>query len=146
MSKKITWSKLKDLRDMVAQQNVVLLQAIVEVVKNNKEHFDNNETDRKYVFGVLDILNKNTADIKVASDKLNIRLEGIIPGTKKDVVKTKDQVTYLSAIADMQKYGEVLAFTGSELIIEITSRLKVANTDIVKEVVDATENYLEETK
>ena len=50
MSKKLKWSELKELRDLVATQNVALLTAVLETVKTNKKHFDTVTEDRNYVF------------------------------------------------------------------------------------------------
>lgn len=146
MSKRLKWSELKDLRDLVATQNVALLSAVLDTVKKNKQHFDTNTDDRNYVLGTLDTLNKNTADIGIASDKVNELTVGIIKDTKKDNVKTKDSVGYLSLLTELQKYGEVVALTGSDLIIELITRLKVDGNEVIEEVVKTTENYLGETE
>lgn len=146
MSKRLKWSELKDLRDLVATQNVALLSAVLDTVKKNKQHFDTNTDDRNYVLGTLDTLNKNTADIGIASDKVNELTVGIIKDTKKDNVKTKDTVGYLSLLTELQKYGEVVALTGSDLIIELITRLKVDGNEVIEEVVKTTENYLGETE
>lgn len=146
MSKRLKWSELKDLRDLVATQNVALLSAVLDTVKKNKQHFDTNTDDRNYVLGTLDTLNKNTADIGIASDKVNELTVGIIKDTKKDNVKTKDTVGYLSLLTELQKYGEVVALTGSDLIIELITRLKVDGNEVIEEVVKTTEKYLGETE
>jgi hypothetical protein len=146
MGKRLKWSELKDLRDLVATQNVALLSAVLDTVKKNKQHFDTNTDDRNYVLGTLDTLNKNTADIGIASDKVNELTVGIIKDTKKDNVKTKDTVGYLSLLTELQKYGEVVALTGSDLIIELITRLKVDGNEVIEEVVKTTENYLGETE
>ena len=146
MSKKLKWSELKELRDLVATQNVALLTAVLETVKTNKKHFDTVTVDRNYVFGTLDTLNKNTADIRISSDRVNELTVGIIKDTKKDTVKTKDMVTYLSLLTDLQKYGEVVALTGSDLIIELITRLKIEGNEVIEEVVAVTEKYLGEVE
>ena len=84
MSKKLKWSELKELRDLVATQNVALLTAVLETVKTNKKHFDTVTVDRNYVFGTLDTLNKNTADIRISSDRVNELILGIIKDTMND--------------------------------------------------------------
>lgn len=146
MSKKMLWSDASELKIVVATQNVILLQSVCELVKNNAKHFEDVLEDKKYVFGVVDILNKNTKDLKELSDRLDLIVTGRIKGTKKDTVVTRDQVNFLSFLTTLHSYGEVIALTGGELIIELASRLKLASNNTIKEAVDVMENYLEESE
>lgn len=146
MSKKMLWSDATELRGVVATQNAVLLKSVCELVKANASHFETNTEDKKYVFGVLDILNKNTRELKEVSDRLDASVGSRIKGTKKDNVVTRDQVNFLSYLTTLHKYGEVVALTGGELIIELASRLKLADNKDIQDAVDTMGNYLEETK
>ena len=146
MSKKMLWSDATELRGVVATQNAVLLKSVCELVKANKEHFKTNKEDNKYVFGVLDILTKNTKELKELSDRLDLIVAKRVKGTKKDNVVTRDQVNFLSFLTTLHSYGEVVALTGGELIIELASRLKLASNQQIEEAVNTMSNYLEETE
>ena len=145
MSKKMLWSDATELKVVVATQNAVLLHSVCDLVKNNTKHFEEVLEDKKYVFGVLDILNKNTKELKEVAERLDAAVAGRMKGTKKDLVATKDHVNFLSYLTTLHKYGEVVALTGGELIVELASRLKLADSDTIKEAVDTMENYLEES-
>ena len=162
MSKKILWSDLLGLKDLVAGQNVALLTAVVEIAKTHDAHFKANKEDRDYLIGTLDILTKNTEEIKLRSDEINKIVTKLLQGKngpdtkviiasiakpmfmKKNIVRTKDQISYLSIMADLQKHGEVIATTGGSLIIELTTRLKL-QCDVIDDIVNTTEDYLNQT-
>lgn len=162
MSKKILWSDLLGLKDLVAGQNVALLSAVLEIAKKHDAYFKANKEDRDYLIGTLDILTKNTEEIKLRSDEINKIVTKLLQGKngpdtkviiasiakpmfmKKNIVRTKDQLTYLGIMVDLHKYGEVIATTGGSLIIELTTRLKL-QCDVIDDIVNTTEDYLNQT-